>query len=591
MASGIVIIDKPSGWTSMDVCAKIRGILKEKRVGHGGTLDPMATGVLPVFVGQATRAVEFAENGEKEYIAGLRLGLVTNTQDTSGETLETHPVTVDRAALEAVLPRFTGPIAQIPPMYSAIKINGQKLYDLARKGKEVERKPRNITIFELELLEQVSETDYLLRCRCSKGTYLRTLCHDIGQALGCGGTMFSLRRTMAAEYTLAEAVSLEDVQAQGEALLRPVESMFTAYPLYTLPSPGKEARVRNGNPITVPELADGTYRVHGKNGEFLCLSRAENGTLTSIKNFLEHKTMSIQPKVIALGFFDGVHLGHGALLRRTVEEARRRSVRSAVFTWAQPPKEVVTGVPVPLINSPEDRAWLAKSLYGIDDVIMVPFNKEMMTTSWEDFITEILIKRYHAVHLVAGHDHRFGHKNQGTPELLKSKCAELGLGCDIIPEVTVGGITVSSTYIRRLVSLGQVERAMEYLGHPHILTQTVRHGRRIGHTIGIPTVNLVPPPHVLVPGDGVYIARVCLMDGSSYAAVTNVGTRPTVNNGSDLTVESWMLDFDGDLYGQSIRVEFYKRLRDEIRFDSLDALKAEIRRNADDARAYFASKA
>ena len=145
--------------------------------------------------------------------------------------------------------------------------------------------------------------------------------------------------------------------------------------------------------------------------------------------------MSIQPKVIALGFFDGVHLGHGALLRRTVEESRRRGVRSAVFTWAQPPKEVVTGVPVPLINSPEDRAWLAKSLYGIDDVIMVPFNKEMMTTSWEDFVTEILIKRYHAVHLVAGHDHRFGHKNQGTPELLKSKCAELGLGCDIIPEV------------------------------------------------------------------------------------------------------------------------------------------------------------
>ena len=224
MASGIVIIDKLSGWTSMDVCAKIRGILKEKRLGHGGTLDPMATGVLPVFVGQATRAVEFAENGEKEYIAGLRLGLVTNTQDTSGETLETHPVTVDRAALEAVLPRFTGPIAQIPPMYSAIKINGQKLYDLARKGKEVERKPRNITIFELELLEQVSETDYLLRCRCSKGTYLRTLCHDLGQALGCGGTMFSLCRTMAAGYTLVEAVSLEDVQARksGSATATPL---------------------------------------------------------------------------------------------------------------------------------------------------------------------------------------------------------------------------------------------------------------------------------------------------------------------------------------------------------------------------------
>ena len=171
--------------------------------------------------------------------------------------------------------------------------------------------------------------------------------------------------------------------------------------------------------------------------------------------------MAIQPKVIALGFFDGVHLGHGALLRRTAAEAKRRGVRSAVFTWAQPPKEVVSGVPVPLINSPEDRAWLAKNLYGIDEVIMVPFDHEMMTTSWEDFITEILVKRYHAVHLVAGHDHRFGHKNQGTPALLQTKCAELGLGCDIIPEVMVGGITVSSTYIRRLVGLGQVERAMD----------------------------------------------------------------------------------------------------------------------------------
>ena len=202
MPNGIIIIDKPSDWTSMDVCAKIRGILHEKRVGHGGTLDPMATGVLPVFVGQATRAVEFAENGRKEYVAGMRLGQVTNTQDVTGETLEANPVTVSRTDVESALPRFLGDIAQIPPMYSAIKINGQKLYDLARKGQEVARKPRPVTIYELELLEQLSETDYLIRCVCSKGTYIRTLCHDIGQALGCGATLFSLRRTMAAGFTL-----------------------------------------------------------------------------------------------------------------------------------------------------------------------------------------------------------------------------------------------------------------------------------------------------------------------------------------------------------------------------------------------------
>ena len=285
MPNGILIIDKPAGWTSMDVCAKIRGMLHEKRVGHGGTLDPMATGVLPVFVGQATRGVEFAENGRKEYVAGLRLGQVTTTQDTSGEMLENHSVNVTRADVEAALDRFRGDIQQIPPMYSAIKINGQKLYDLARKGKEVERKPRSITIFELELVEQVSDTDFVIRCLCSKGTYIRTLCHDIGQALGCGGTLYSLRRTMAADYTLDQAVSLEDVQQQGESLLLPVESLFTAYPAYPIPSVGKETRVRNGGSITDEHLADGTYRVYSRNGDFLCLSRAEGGTLTSIKNF------------------------------------------------------------------------------------------------------------------------------------------------------------------------------------------------------------------------------------------------------------------------------------------------------------------
>ena len=208
MANGILIVDKPSGWTSQDVAAKLRGVFHERRVGHGGTLDPMATGVLPIFIGRATRGAEFLEHAEKEYVAGLRLGLVTNTQDTSGETLETHPVSVTRQALEAALTRFTGPIEQIPPMYSAIKIGGKKLYELARKGQEVERKPRPVTIHELDLLDGAG-ADWTLRVRCSKGTYVRTLCHDIGAALGCGGCMSSLRRTRAGSFTLAQAVTMQ----------------------------------------------------------------------------------------------------------------------------------------------------------------------------------------------------------------------------------------------------------------------------------------------------------------------------------------------------------------------------------------------
>ncbi|HIY06245.1 MAG TPA: tRNA pseudouridine(55) synthase TruB [Candidatus Evtepia faecigallinarum] len=288
MANGILIIDKPADWTSHDVVAKLRGIFRERRIGHGGTLDPMATGVLPIFVGRATRAVEFAAEGKKEYLAGLRLGTVTDTQDTTGTVTATHPVTADRDGLAAVLPRFTGDILQIPPMYSAIKRQGQKLYELARRGQEVERDPRPITIHSLEIVEQLSLTDYLLKVVCSKGTYVRTLCHDIGQALGCGGTMFSLRRTMAAGFSLQDAVTLDQVQ-QAEApasLLLPVDACFAGYPELLLQSAAAEKKVRNGTPLPF-EGPDGTYRVYSREREFLALSRLREGYLTTIKSFFE----------------------------------------------------------------------------------------------------------------------------------------------------------------------------------------------------------------------------------------------------------------------------------------------------------------
>lgn len=295
MPNGILIIDKPADWTSMDVCAKVRGIFHEKRVGHGGTLDPMATGVLPVFVGQATRGVEFAESGQKEYVAGLRLGLVTDTQDTTGTTLETRPVTADRGAVEAILPRFLGEQEQIPPMYSAIKINGQKLYELARRGQEVARKPRSITIHALELLEGEG-ADWTIRVRCSKGTYVRTLCHDLGRALGCGGCMSSLRRTRAGSFTLAQAVTMQQVLdfAAGQdpqQLLMPVDAVFAAHPplIVTL---GQAAKLKNGAQVKDWQFNFGTYRVYAEDGEFLLLGRVENGVLTTIKSFFEVNTLA-----------------------------------------------------------------------------------------------------------------------------------------------------------------------------------------------------------------------------------------------------------------------------------------------------------
>ena len=284
--NGIVIVDKPVGWTSQDVVSKLRGVLHTKRVGHGGTLDPMATGVLPVFVGRATRGVEFFEHAEKTYEATLRLGLTTDTEDTSGNILEEKPMNITEAELLAVLPRFRGEILQVPPMYSALKVNGQKLYELARKGKEVERQPRPITIHELELLDFSGNTARL-RVRCSKGTYIRTLCKDIGQALGCGGCMAALRRTAAGEYGIAEAVTLQTLlEAENpEEYLRPVDSMFRNYPAFIL-SPKQEARCRNGNSFTL-KIADGTYRVYSQSGEFLALSNVDKEIMSTIKSFWE----------------------------------------------------------------------------------------------------------------------------------------------------------------------------------------------------------------------------------------------------------------------------------------------------------------
>lgn len=294
MANGILVIDKSAGWTSQDVAAKLRGVFHERRVGHGGTLDPMATGVLPVFIGRATRAAEFLESAEKEYVAGLRLGVVTDTQDTSGTVLETNPVSVTRAQLEAALRQFLGPIEQIPPMYSAIKINGQKLYELARRGQEVARKPRSITIHELELLEGEG-ADWTVRVRCSKGTYVRTLCHDLGRALGCGGCMSSLRRTRAGSFTLAQAVTMQQVLdfAAGQdpqQLLMPVDAVFAAHPplIVTL---GQAAKLKNGAQIKDWQFQPGTYRVYAEDGEFLLLGHVEGGVLTTIKSFFEVNTL------------------------------------------------------------------------------------------------------------------------------------------------------------------------------------------------------------------------------------------------------------------------------------------------------------
>lgn len=290
MPNGIIIIDKSADWTSQDVAAKLRGIFRERRVGHGGTLDPMATGVLPVFLGRATRAVEFFESADKEYIAELRLGMTTDTEDTTGRVTGEYPVRVTRDEVAAAVASLVGELSQVPPMYSAVKIGGKKLYALARAGKEIERPARTIRIFDAELLEGADER-WTFRVCCSKGTYVRTLCAELGQRLGCGGCMAGLRRTRAGRYDLTQAHTLSELQEltpeAREALLLPVDSLFMEHPALRL-SENQTRCIRNGGQFTA-HSPDGTYRLYGFDGEFLAIGQIAEGTARGIKSFFEVK--------------------------------------------------------------------------------------------------------------------------------------------------------------------------------------------------------------------------------------------------------------------------------------------------------------
>lgn len=299
--------------------------------------------------------------------------------------------------------------------------------------------------------------------------------------------------------------------------------------------------------------------------------------------------MNTTKRVIALGFFDGVHTGHGALLRKVAEKAAHLQAVPTAFTFDRQPAAAITGTNVPLLSSAEDRIWLMKTYYGIQEVVVANF-ESMMRMDWQDFITEYLVRDLGVVHVVAGHDFHFGYMGKGNPQRLKEKCEELGVGCDIIGKIEEDGITISSTYIRTLVAQGEMERARQFLGHPHILSDRVAHGKKLGSTLGFPTVNLRVPDRVIVPAYGVYATKVYFQD-QCYMAVTNVGVRPTVeDNDGRVTVEGFILDFDGNLYGEQVRMEFYHRLRGEKKFPSLQALAEEVARNAQQTRAYFAQE-
>jgi len=300
-------------------------------------------------------------------------------------------------------------------------------------------------------------------------------------------------------------------------------------------------------------------------------------------------------RVIALGYFDGIHIGHAALMKRVLKIGRDTGLIPSVITFDSHPRSLVDGRVVPLINSPEDRAGLLRRVFGIEDIIFLHFDRETVSMSWNKFI-EHLVNEFGARHLVAGNNFKFGFEAEGSSKLLSEKCKETGIGCDIIDDIKLDGIVSSSTYIRKLLADGDMERANSFLGHPHVLTDVVRYGYKLGRTLDAPTINMRFAPGVLVPAFGVYATKVYFNEGinnsntNGYISVTNIGIRPTVDNSENITAETHILNFQQNLYGHQVRVEFYKRLRPEVKFNDVEELKEQIKKDCISAAEFYSIK-
>ncbi|MGE4353629.1 MAG: bifunctional riboflavin kinase/FAD synthetase [Oscillospiraceae bacterium] len=293
----------------------------------------------------------------------------------------------------------------------------------------------------------------------------------------------------------------------------------------------------------------------------------------------------MEKTAIALGFFDGIHLGHAELIKRTCQRARELSVTPTVLTFDTHPDTFVTGKPVELLTDSEARADIIRRRFGVENVLFIHFNETVMHMSWREFL-DLLCAELSAVYLIVGHDYHFGYKGEGNSDLLRSYCEANGIGCDVIRPVERDGAVISSTRIRELVKRGEIEAANALLGHPHELCGTVYYGYKLGHKIGFPTINMRVPENVIVPRFGVYATRV-YFGSETHMAVTNVGVRPTFHNGNEPSVESYILDYSGNLYGRRVRVEFYAFLRPERQFESVDALKRQIALDEAATRRFF----
>ena len=595
MINGLLIINKEKGYTSFDVVAKLRSLLHQKKIGHLGTLDPEAEGVLPVCLGKAARLADRLSGGQKVYRAVLRLGITTDTQDACGRLLQRSDVCCTEEEVRRVAAGFTGLQEQLTPMYSARKVDGKKLVDLAREGRDVPRKTAQIEISRLDVLS-VDLPYVTLRAVCSKGTYIRTLCHDIGEALGCGGMMDSLVREEACGYRLKDALTLEEVTALvlteklGDRILT-MPDLLADCARFTVPEPLR-IPARNGNPLPAePSCFDRFPKpeedvlVSDAEGNLLGLYRRRGRKLwpdIMLNQPEEEKPFVPRPSVVSLGKFDGLHCGHQAILAEMERIAKEKKLRRVLFSFTSAPEALIGGKTEICLLTKEEKRLLAKAK-GIDLIEECPFTPEIRTMRAEDFLRKILIGRYGMRELVVGPDCCFGYGREGNVEYLKAHAEEWHYRVTVVEKVRLNGEIISSTRIKSLLAVGELTEAADCLGRAYSFRGRVLFGRQLGRELGYPTINLAIPEKKACPPFGVY-AAVCESEGKTWLGMADLGTKPTVGSCERPGLEMHLFDSGEDLYGKTVTVSLLRFIRPEKCFGSTEELKEQLAADEDRIR-------
>ncbi len=570
---GILLIDKPCGMTSFDVVHKVKKITGTKRVGHTGTLDPMASGVLPVLVGRATLLSDYIMSADKKYRAKIRLGITTDSYDITGKVLSESEVCVDEKRLEEVINSFLGETFQVPPMFSAIKKNGVKMYDLARKGQTVDIPPRKIFISSISVTSALENNEFIIEVTCSKGTYVRSLCNDIGKKLGCGAVLTELCRTSTGDFSLEDCIKLEDINEENiSQFLKPADFAVRHLQKLSVSKP-QASRFSNGNELSLARLKginfedDALCRVY-LNDTFLGLGRKKGQNIVSdcIVNQYIAPIEDRKPCAVCLGTFDGLHAGHRAVLNAGINSG----VVPVALLFDYSPSGAMA-----LMSAEDKRAALYEM--GFKKVSFLRF-EDYKDMTFDEF-HKYLVSRYNIAEICCGYDYSYGKDRLGNTKTLAEFCRDKSIKLTVIPQVNTDGNRTSSTNIRGLIENGYVDEANRLMYKPFSFETEVIHGDKRGRTLGFPTINQAYPKNLCVAKFGVYDVFV-VIDGKKYKGVSNIGIRPTYKTEEPMC-ETYIHEFSGDVYGKTVRIIINRFIRPEQKFASADELVAQIKKDID----------